>query len=271
MRASLLERAEIAVLFHGKWSGDKTWGFQNRELEAWQLYAVLSGRARFEVKGETVRARAGDAVLLAPHSPYFACIEGRENFVHLSLHFTCQVSGGIDLMPALGLSMHQKRVSGEWIRLLENDFALAGKKPLDGRTAALLRWFLLSRAPLTDAKRGLDPRIVLMLRFHEVVTSEISESVDLPRLAEKLGVSPRRLAKETHLHSGLRPIELVRKIKIEKAKELLRSGLSATETADRTGFADLFYFSRVFRQVAGLSPTAYLRASELARAEKSKQ
>lgn len=271
MRASLLDRAEIAVLFHGKWSGGKTWGFQNRELEAWQLYAVISGRARFEVKGESVRARAGDVVLLAPHSPYSAWTEGRENFVHLSLHFTCTISGGIDLMPALGLGTHHPAVPGEWIRLLENDFALAGKKPLDGRTAALLRWFLLHRAPDSKTGSGLDPRIALMLRFHEIVTSEMKESVDLPRLAAKLGVSPRRLAKETRLHSGLRPVELVRKIKIEKAKELLRSGLSATETADRTGFADLFYFSRVFRQIAGLSPTAYLRASELARAEKSKQ
>lgn len=271
MRASLLDRAEIAVLFHGKWSAGKDWGFKNRELEAWQLYAVTSGRARFEVKGERVRARAGDVVLLGPHSPYSAVREGREAFVHLSLHFTCTISGGIDLMPALGLATHQRSVSGEWIRLLEKDFALAGKKPLDGRTAALLRWFLLSRGASSETKSGLDPRVVLMLRFHELVSAEMPAGVDLPRLAATLGVSPRRLAKETRLHSGLRPVELVRKIKIDKAKELLRSGLSATETADRTGFADLFYFSRVFRQVAGLSPTAYVRASELARAEKSKQ
>jgi YesN/AraC family two-component response regulator len=46
-------------------------------------------------------------------------------------------------------------------------------------------------------------------------------------------------------------------IRIRKAKELLTEGFNVTETAERSGFNDIYYFSKCFKKHEGISPTTY--------------
>jgi len=62
----------------------------------------------------------------------------------------------------------------------------------------------------------------------------------------------RRLFTE---YFGISPIEYVNKLRIKKASELLKSGLyTVSETAEETGFANIYYFSRLFKNITGVSP-----------------
>ncbi len=267
----LLDQAEISVLFFGKWHGGSDWSIKKRKLEAWQLYAVLGGVAQFEVRGEIISAKKGDVILLPPREPYSATRVGQDNFDHLSLHFRTTLAGGLDLMPALGLELHQPGPFNEWISLLESDIVFFNKKEKgghDGRLSVLLNWFLRKRCSQTTSQHLLNPSLKLILALYEVLEKTLAQPIELSKLAEQLSVAPKRLAKEVKQHTGLKPVELVRTFKIEKAKSFLLQGVSVTETASLTGFADIFYFSRVFRQMTGLSPKAFLSASELAQVEK---
>ena len=52
--------------------------------------------------------------------------------------------------------------------------------------------------------------------------------------------------------------EYLKDVRMEKAKEfLIRSDLSAKEIAQRVGFANVTYFSTVFKRETGLSPDRY--------------
>lgn len=54
--------------------------------------------------------------------------------------------------------------------------------------------------------------------------------------------------------------DFLARIRIEKAKLLLgNSGLKIAEVAERVGFADEKYFSKVFKKIAGVSPNQYRR------------
>lgn len=60
---------------------------------------------------------------------------------------------------------------------------------------------------------------------------------------------------------GCGPIEYLIFLRITAAKTLIRqSELSFTEIAERTGFGTLHYFSRVFKERTGMTPTAYAKA-----------
>ncbi len=54
------------------------------------------------------------------------------------------------------------------------------------------------------------------------------------------------------------PSEYVMKKRIDYAKELLMSGqYKISDIAEITGFCDVYYFSRVFKKITGISPSKY--------------
>jgi len=57
--------------------------------------------------------------------------------------------------------------------------------------------------------------------------------------------------------TGMTPIEYLISILINKAKELLQDGYSVIEAARRTGFSDVFYFSKCFKQKEGLASSLF--------------
>lgn len=60
-------------------------------------------------------------------------------------------------------------------------------------------------------------------------------------------------------HTGRSPVEFIMAARISRAKDLLLRGASIKEAAEETGFADQFYFMRVFRNVAGQTAGEFIR------------
>ncbi len=56
---------------------------------------------------------------------------------------------------------------------------------------------------------------------------------------------------------GMTPRQYLRNLRIEKAKELLKKGLSVTHVCVEVGYESLPTFSRVFKRGTGYSPKAY--------------
>ena len=55
------------------------------------------------------------------------------------------------------------------------------------------------------------------------------------------------------------PLGYLQFLKMERAKTLLRSGMNVKQTGVEVGMPDPYHFSKQFKQVVGLSPTAYLK------------
>ena len=57
---------------------------------------------------------------------------------------------------------------------------------------------------------------------------------------------------------GLSPVQHVTKLKTDRAKELLSTGLySISDISQLCGYDNVYYFSRVFKEETGLSPSEY--------------
>lgn len=83
----------------------------------------------------------------------------------------------------------------------------------------------------------------------------------LQKAAELCGVSRRRFCDLFSAVCRTTPNRWVMLRKVAYAKSLLQiDGLSIGDIAERSGFCDVYYFSKAFRRDTGLSPTRYREA-----------
>ncbi len=85
-----------------------------------------------------------------------------------------------------------------------------------------------------------------------------NEQLGVPFLCTELGVSRASLYNKLKALTGMGSSDYITKIRIERAIDFLtHSKLSINEIADQTGFSTSRYFSTVFKQYTGYSPTQY--------------
>ena len=97
--------------------------------------------------------------------------------------------------------------------------------------------------------------------------AHIAEDVGLGELAKTAQVHPSHLARTFRAVHGCTIGEYVRRMRVERARELLEhSDLSLSSIAFACGFADQSHLTRVFRHLSGSTPSAYRRAFRSRRA-----
>lgn len=86
----------------------------------------------------------------------------------------------------------------------------------------------------------------------------INRKVTLAELSEMVQLSSPYLSRTFKDTTGYSVIGFFNKIEIDKAKELIIEGnKKVKEIAQELGFADEFYFSRIFKRIEGISPSEY--------------
>ncbi len=97
-------------------------------------------------------------------------------------------------------------------------------------------------------------------RVISYIQNRFHEEVGLEHLAAIACMSPRSLDRQFKAMMGMRPIEYVNKVRVEKSLPLLRDpGQSISDVAYTAGFHDSNYFARRFRGHFGMSPREYQR------------
>lgn len=88
-------------------------------------------------------------------------------------------------------------------------------------------------------------------------------SLSLDKIADHISVTPSYISGVFKKQLGVSIISYLTDFRIRKAMELMDKDplLSVGEVAEAVGYADAFYFSRVFRKQAGISPSAYSRGN----------
>lgn len=91
------------------------------------------------------------------------------------------------------------------------------------------------------------------------IDDNYSMDISLTKLAEELHFTPAYLTKIFKKYEGLTPVKYITNLRINKAKELLKShnDLQIGSIAKMVGYDEFHYFSRVFRTAVGMTPTEY--------------
>ncbi|MBL8600674.1 MAG: AraC family transcriptional regulator [Myxococcales bacterium] len=132
--------------------------------------------------------------------------------------------------------------------------ALAGAPDVEARVLATEAWLRAFAPPMTREARAVRDMVALARD-----TPALTRAEDL---AARAGVSLRTLERRFAAHLGVSPKWVIARYRLHEALAQLarvdRASLSAL--AASLGFADQAHFTRSFKALVGLSPTAYQRA-----------
>jgi AraC-like DNA-binding protein len=102
------------------------------------------------------------------------------------------------------------------------------------------------------------PIYVHLRRAKDLIDRDYARGLDVPRLAREAHASRAHFVRSFKKAYGETPYQYLRRRRVERAKELLRStDLSVTEVSLAVGFRSLGSFSTAFRVLVDESPKAY--------------
>jgi AraC-like DNA-binding protein len=133
------------------------------------------------------------------------------------------------------------------------------------RGCLLCLFTYLMRAPVQPISRVHDPNLsapescadAFSARVEAYLLSHYHRPLSLPQVARSIGCSTAYLCRRFRAATGQTPFQVLRAVRIEAAKHLLRSEVPIARVAEMVGFDDPFYFSRVFSAAVGESPQGY--------------
>ncbi|MCD9023211.1 response regulator transcription factor [Cohnella silvisoli] len=92
----------------------------------------------------------------------------------------------------------------------------------------------------------------------DYISAHYTNEITLQQLADHVHMSKNYFCLQFKHHTGLNFIDYLIRLRIGKAKELIGDpGLKIYEVAERAGFNDVKYFSKLFKKMTGLSPVDY--------------
>ena len=101
-------------------------------------------------------------------------------------------------------------------------------------------------------------------RTKELLARDLANPPTLEMLGREVGCSPFYLSRSFSRVVGLTIPQYLRKLRMERAAELLRSGrYNVTETATEVGYASLSHFSKAFCETIGCCPVLYPMAKNV--------
>jgi AraC-like DNA-binding protein len=242
----------FTLLDGGRYVCTPHWSLDRPEAHRFaRLYAVLSGSAECSLGSGWVRLRPGRIYLIPPSERTWRRCAARMDvdWIH-----------GLPDSPVLELRLAKLGAISDWPmsawRGWKDAFA-ALRHGVPTRLEVQLRIEALLAALAAEALRGQpgdrsEPRFAPVVRW---IDEHAATNPSLNQCARVAGLSPIHFHREFTKAVGLTPHAYVQRRRMRYAQELLRgSALPVAEIAARCGFADPFYFSRMFRQAFGMAP-----------------
>lgn len=117
---------------------------------------------------------------------------------------------------------------------------------------------LLSILAIIKEKRNKQGNRTIEL-VKQIIEEEYKDEMDLSRLAERVFLTPSYLSKYFKTETGETITDYLIKIRLNKAKELLKNRLDykTYEVGHKVGYHDPAYFNKLFKRMVGMTPKEY--------------
>ena len=207
----------------------------------------LSGEATFEIDGKRYISKENSITFMPAGVDYVTQIkQGGEMLI---VHFKTK-----DSLSDGKVMFIDDRID------LKRQFEEVCKYPhLEGENTYLcMSRFYVIMDTLSKSQHIIPRR--MRLAKHKIDTS-FSRDIRIAELAEETGVSEVHFRNQFKQCFGVSPLTYLKQVRIENAKQLLRSGYySVTDAALECGYENVSYFSCDFKRMTGVSPKEFINS-----------
>lgn len=128
----------------------------------------------------------------------------------------------------------------------------------EGELALLSTLYRLCDAISHARQKAYFPKDARMDAARDYIDTHFKERDCIAVAVERSGLSSRRFGDLFKGNFGATPNSYLIRRRIEHARAMLETGsLSVSETAELCGFSDVYYFSKVFKQLCGVPPSKF--------------
>lgn len=256
-----LTRSTIRMQHSASWSIDK-------ENPVDDLVVGLEGEGHYLIGGVHHRVRPGEALLIRRNTRFIGWNPGEAAYIGAAQHFTLDIYGKHDLLAQMDLRPRVALSRWDALGPLVRQFRQTA--PPSSVTLAQHHIFMVILiAYIEDAFLAWrDQRAFVPTRPDQI---ELSVMVAATRIAAnplEQGLADAVVAdapynrdyflREFQKRVGRTPRKFQEFKRMERAMHLLEGGAAVGTAAAEVGYADPYYFSRMFKRIMGLSPKAHI-------------
>ena len=225
--------------------------------------AVTQGATIMHLQGEHYIVPTGSLVVIGPDTVH-SCNPERGSRSYLMAYFEAdwclslqrEILGEYDELQLPEIPVVNNPALFSRLLCLANNlnqpgFALNFSEQLTGFVADLLQL----NAQRCEKSTPIAPAYIEEIKVF--LSHSLDENITLQQLAFKVGYNPYHLLRSFKKNVGLTPHEYRLNVRIDRAKKLLKKGLSPATVAAETGFVDQSHFHRTFRQFTAATPGQY--------------
>lgn len=230
------------------------------------LVVCLGGSAQYQIGEDRFRLSAGEAMLIRARERFRGVHGGGEDYIGVAQHFSLDLFGRSDLIGQMTLK--RSVMLRDWEAL----------EPL----VALYRTMAATTSPtlvqhhqfMVVLLAFLEQAFVNWCEEGELLATQDQLSLQIMLIASRLAANPladdclqsalesvpynrdyfRRAFRD---RIGMTPQKYLELKRMEYAVHRLGLGQSVKETAAELGYSDPYFFSRMFKQYIGASPSSY--------------
>jgi AraC-like DNA-binding protein len=182
----------------------------------------------------------------------------RGEAAHLFAHFLVH---GLTYVPACGITriactpLLRQLLHRAQAVLQQTPEQTAFDQAATGMLAMVVQECLHQMPRETWTPHRVDARVAELLPW---IDEHLAEPLPTAQLAQQVGLPMRTFTRWFREQAGITPQEAVRAARLRKARTLLAEGrLGIAQIAQACGFADRYYFTRIFTDEIGVSPGRY--------------
>lgn len=239
-----------------------SWAISKGVIDFIDLTLVTRGSALYNIDGKTIKLTAGDLACIPRGSLRSAECVPEDLMECYSINFTLhnlhgeEMSLPFPLVCRVGhhpdIVLMYKELNVEWLRR-------APGYQMKARALTLLilqRYFEL--IVFKTNSEWMDSRIKKSIRY---IADNYAQQITIQDLAEVTGLNSMYLGKLFKQSTGLSFRQYLMAIRLNHAEDLLKTReCNVNEVALLCGFSDVFYFSKVFKENRGVSPSRFAKS-----------
>ena len=246
---------KVALSVHRKSS--PPWDIPTRTIDNHELVLILGGRGMCTIEGKTFALSGGELLYFYPGLKHSMHIDRPPYLELIGIHFDFEgaphplpipehsaLASKDRLLPVFS-ALHKVWIKKGFLYRWEQDILLQQ-----------ILFELIAKRPW-DVDRGKLERVS---RATQHIHANPYKRFSLDELAQKAQLKKSYFSQLFRQVHGTSPLQYATSLKLEHAKSLLVStDLPIAAIAHACGFADEYYFSRLFKKHNDLSPSAFRR------------